>query len=1040
MALSEKDDPAIATATWGVPVVAIGASSGGLKALKDFFGHLPPECGIAFIVAMHLSPDHESELARILTGSTSMPVIQASENVVIAPNHVYVIAPGRYMSISGDRLHVTAQDAESAVRVIDHLFHSVAENRREEAVGVVLSGSGSDGTAGLLDMKSYGGFIMAQSPDEAEYPAMPQSIIDTGLVDLVLPADKMPDRLIALMNDESPRAIRSGEESVPEVKEDAIQEILHRLHELTGYDFSHYKRTALRRHLDRRMLVNHDEDLTAYARRIRNDDDEVAALCRNLLVRVTRFFRDVEAYEALVQDAIPRLFAVAAEDEPAIVRVWVSACSTGEEVYSLAMLLMEQREILKVDVQFQVIATDIDDAALTLARAGRYNEAAVAALSEERLGKFFIERDASYQVTDELRSLVLFATHDITRDPPFGRIDLLSCRNLLIYFEKGMQQHVLSRCAYSLREGGILFLGTAEGMGGKSQLFQPLAKKHGLFLRTDAPRTSIALRFFPVARPSGRRKGERADSRTNIAEADGHVLMNAALPDGNAGEDPTNDALIVANQEMQSLNEELRSMMEELEVAKEELQSLNEELTTVNEELQNKIEEHRRVNSDLHVLIESTHMATLFLDQELNVMLFTPESTRLFNLLPIDVGRPLEHLSHQLQYSGVLQDARKVLGGATVVDREVQDHRGNWYAMRVLPYPTADSPLGGVVLTFADITAQKKVEKVSEDRFALAFHAGPMAASIVTRDDGLFVDVNHIFEQITGFSRDEVIGKPDRSFGLSFKGEVEHAGEDRLDGQPFGGVEVRVQARAGGIHDLVVSTTAIEYEGQSCYLSLFYDVTERKRLEREILQVSDREQRRIGVDLHDGLGTHLTGVAMMTRGLARTLRAGRAVDADEMDEIARLIGDGIEQARTLAQGLNPFLLEVRGLTVALREFVAGVQAQMGVICTFEEIGSGPSLGTEPSMHLFRITQEAVTNAVRHANATRIDVTLTRSDHRYRLVIQDDGEGFSMVASAKERDRGSGMGLSIMRHRAELIGARLHVTSTPGNGTTVECFV
>ena len=472
-------------------------------------------------------------------------------------------------------------------------------------------------------------------------------------------------------------------------------------------------------------------------------------------------------------------------------------------------------------------------------------------------------------------------------------------------------------------------------------------------------------------------------------------------------------------------------MVEEIEVAKEEMQSLNEELTTVNQELQNKIEEHRRVNSDLHVLIESTQMATLFLDPRLNVLLYTPESTKLFSLLPIDIGRPLEHLSHRLLYAGFLQDAEQVLDSAIEVEREVEARNGFWYMMRVMPYDSEAGRAGGVVLTFADITSQKRVEQASLDRFTLTFHAGPMAASIVTQDEGRFLDVNQIFEEITGYKRAEIVGHLARTMDLLFFEEVDPSGvpSDPVPDE----FKTQIRTKTGLPRDLVVSTTSIVHEGAPCYLSLFYDVTERKRLEREILLVSDREQRRIGIDLHDGLGTHLTGVALMARGLARKIRADRPIAPDEVEEIAQLLGDGIEQARRLAHGLNPFLLEARGLSVALQELVSDVQTRSGVDCSFEEEGDGPPLESEQAMHLYRITQEALTNAARHAQAAHIRVVLHRSNRLVRLAIMDDGNGVDPLTAS-----GSGMGLSIMRYRAEMIGARLSVAGAPGGGTAVTC--
>ena len=1042
---STQDDSVVAPvapAVSGIPVVAIGASSGGLKALEEFFRNVPPETGIAFVVAMHLSPEHESQLAHILQAFTTMPVMQVSSSVEIAPNQVYVIAPGQHLLLRGNKLDVAARSKGPALGVIDHLFQSLAEDRKENAVGIILSGSGADGTVGLRAIKEYGGLLLAQDPDDAEYASMPHSIIETGLVDFILPAAEMPQRLVALQN----AAPRSPGNPAPKPDEEdhreALQSILSRLHARTGYDFSHYKRTAMMRHLGRRMLLHNDEDPAAYATRLQKDDDEVAALFRSMLVRVTRFFRDPKAYQALERQVISKLFKDIVEPEngqPAAVRVWVPGCATGEEVYSLAMLLAESRDQAGGNVPLQILASDIDDEALAVARVGEYPDAVVAGVSKPRLERFFERKDGAYQVRDEVRAQVVFATHDVTRDPPFARIDLLSCRNLLIYFDGRMQQHVLERCAYSLRAGGYLFLGSAESTGRASTLFTPISRKYGLFRRSDLERTSTSLDFFPIARTlssAARRTGAPGvGARTPRRD-------RVELPDRPESVDvePTNDALIQANQEMQSLNEELRSMMEELEVAKEEMQSLNEELTTLNQELQNKIEQHRSVNSDLHVLIESTHMATLFLDRQLNVVLFTPESTKLFSLLPVDIGRPLAHLSHRLRYTGVIQDAKQVLEHAVEVNREVQDEADRWYALRALPYPTADGPAEGVVLTFADITAQKQVEQVSEDRFSLAFHAGPMAASIVTQDDGRFLDVNHIFEEITGYSRDAVVGQPARSFGLVLATTLDSASTDGQRNSTPGVAETRLRSRSGAMHHLVVSTTAIEFEGRPCYLSFFYDVTERKRLEREILLVSDREQRRIGVDLHDGLGTHLTGVAMMARGLARNLRNNRTVRADEVDEIARLLSDGIEQARTLAQGLNPFLLEARGLSVALRELASNLEARTGIACTYDEEGSGPPLSSEQSMHLYRITQEALANATRHAKANQIRITLARMDHRYRLEVEDNGTGFDEGQADAARGKAPGMGLSIMRHRAEMIGAHLSVASSPGSGTTITCSV
>jgi two-component system, chemotaxis family, CheB/CheR fusion protein len=1020
-------------------VVALGASSGGLDALEAFFRNVSPDSGISYLVAMHLSAGHESRLATILQAFVPMPVTEVTDTTEIEPDHVYVISPGLHLSFCGDFLEAAAHGQSSAAGVIDHLFTTLAENGAERAVGVVLSGAGNDGTTGIRAIKERGGFVFAQDPDEAAYAAMPQSIIASGLVDFVLPVAEMPAQLVVIRDQAARLTAPALDEELPPTDEQALMEILAQVRASTGYSISHYKRSTLRRQIERRMLVLGLESLPDYAGLIQKSGEEAGLLFRILHVSVTRFFRDPVSFRVLAQKVLSSLWNNVSGSEtarPGGVRVWVPGCATGEEAYSLAMVLIEQQHDAR-NGQVRVFATDIDAAALANARQGRYSGASIANIDPARVKRFFEKTDdGAFVVGSELRSAVVFAVHDVTCDPPFAQIDLLSCRNVLIYFQPGMQRQVLGRFAFSLRKGGVLFLGTAEGAGVEANVFQPISRNHRLYRRTGEPSSDRPRQAFSLAHAFRKMKDNPDGTEDYGSDA---MLQQGASPtqDGESDSLASNDALILANQEMQSLNEELRSMMEELEVAKEEMQSLNEELTMVNEELRNKVEEHRRVNADLHILIESTHMATLFLDHDLKILLFTPESTTLFNLLPVDKGRPLEHLSHRLSYDGILDDARKVLDEGTEVRREVQCNEGHWYAMRVMPYTTTDGPPEGVVLTFADITSQKMVEQADKDRFSLAFHAGPMAASIVSCRDSRFMDVNDPFQRITGYDRADVVGQSAHSFGLFFAKETELDVEERTNDGTRLETEVQIRSKSGALHDLVVSSTIIDYEGQPAYLSLFHDVTERKRLEREILHVSDREQRRIGVDLHDGLGTHLTGVALLARGLARKLRTGKTIRADDMEEIARLLGDGIEQARTLAQGLNPFLLEVRGLTNALRELAANVETQAGIPCTFEEESAGTSFNSDQSIHLYRITQEAVTNAIRHGKPSKIRISLKQKEHRHQMIIQDDGLGFRPNSHQNARSV-SGMGLSIMRYRAHMIGARLTVASTPRKGTTITC--
>lgn len=461
-----------------VTIVGLGASAGGLQALQVFFDHIPSESGMAFVVILHLSPEHESQAAALLQAHTAMPVAQVVETMPIQSNHVYVIPPAKRLVMIDGSLHLEEPETEASRRVpIDHFFRTLADTHDRQAIAIILSGTGSDGSLGIKRIKEYGGTIFVQDPQDAEFDGMPRSAIATGLADFVLPVAAMPKSLESYRQGVTQGEVLADEGSVA-VDDAVVHGILALLKLRTGHDFSQYKRPTLLRRTIRRMQVMGVPDLPAYLEALRSQADEVQALLQDLLISVTNFFRDKEAWTAL-EAIIPLLFEGKGPDDH--VRVWVTACATGEEAYSVAMLLQEHARTLNQPPAIQVFASDIDERAIAQARQARYPESIAGDVSPERLGQFFVFEQGNYRIKEELRELVLFAHHNVLRDPPFSRLDLITCRNLLIYLNRGAQEQVTRLFHFSLRPGGYLLLGTAESLDGVPELFSVVAKAQRLF-------------------------------------------------------------------------------------------------------------------------------------------------------------------------------------------------------------------------------------------------------------------------------------------------------------------------------------------------------------------------------------------------------------------------------------------------------------------------------------------------------------------------------------------------------------------------------
>ncbi|HKQ08411.1 MAG TPA: chemotaxis protein CheB [Blastocatellia bacterium] len=483
----------------GFILVGIGASAGGFKPIMELLRRLPADSGMAYVVILHLSPTHKSSLDEVLQNETAMPVTQVQDAVKVEKNHVYVIPPNKNLLLEDGVIRLREPDHARGDRVpIDLFFRSLGEVYRNNAIAILLSGAGADGMLGMQRVKEKGGLTIVQDPREAVQASMPNSAIHAGVVDFVLPVAEIPDKLMSLWQNAQRIVLPPADAAAPRDKADeALRDVLTLVRSRTGHDFTNYKRSTILRRIERRLQVNGVSDLPAYRQFIYERPDEVLALLRDLLISVTNFFRDHKAFECLAADVIPSLFD--GKNSSQQVRVWVTGCATGEEAYSMAILLHEHAARLTDAPKLQVFATDIDEEAIQRARYGLYPETITNDVSPERLKRFFTREDRHYQIRKEVRETVLFAPHNILRDPPFSKLDLITCRNLLIYLTRDIQDRVLDIFHFALRDEGFLFLGSSETAEGRAGLFTPFNKRFRIYRQRHQNGEMPGLPLMPQA-------------------------------------------------------------------------------------------------------------------------------------------------------------------------------------------------------------------------------------------------------------------------------------------------------------------------------------------------------------------------------------------------------------------------------------------------------------------------------------------------------------------------------------------------------------
>ena len=1254
-------------------VVGIGGSAGALPALLVLLEALRGTPPLAIVVVLHLSPDHESSAAEILQRATQMVVTQVTQRTRLEAGHVYVIAPGTHL-ITDDGCVQPAQ--ASGVRpstVIDLFFRSLAEVHRERAVAIVLSGTGHDGASGLTHVNEYGGLTIAQALEDCEHDDMPQAAIATGVVDLVLSPAAIGKRLIDLAKYPLPtkqaaepeatkvaEAESSGSDGTTSTAtatatateiatetatatttddaspERAVQDVLAALRIRMRHDFRHYKPATVMRRLERRVQVHRLADVQAYRDYVREHPEELTPLLADMLISVTNFFRDPEAFEFLQHEVVPLMMRDRAPTDD--LRVWVTACASGEESYSVAMLLHEFANNMQHPPHLQIFASDINDAALAVGRAAVYPLSIATDVNEARLLAFF-DKDARgrQRVRTGLRETVVFAHHNVLGDPPFSRMDLICCRNLLIYLDRTAQEAVLEVFAYALKPGGYLFLGNAESIEMASASFEPVSKVHRIYrlrpeaaaklrMRARVPQPLVAAsaaaalgsfvaqphlsRFEPSqAQPSAEvlhqlalvaaappnvlinadHELERvspgagrfvafgegvptrnllsnvaADIRTELraalyrandsrkpvkavfrrddeAAAPGTVMTLTVRPvEGAQGERIrwlvlfeesaaesdlafplsgeqnaqresgigrleeenrtlkidlqdtldrsaiSTEELKASNEELQAINEEMRSAKEELEASKEEMQSLNEELTTINFELRAKVEESNRSNDDLRNLMDVAEIATVFVDAGMRVTRFTPQATRLFPLIPSDLGRPLTDVKNQLQYDQMMDDALTAFQQLRPIERSIVGNDGTRFLARVLPYRTSQDKIGGVVLTFTDVTKLHNAETavgLAEVRMRDAIAASRDFAVITLNATGTITAWNEGATAIFGHTAEAVIGGP---FDVIFTPEDCAAGAPRMEMREAlrngRAADERWHLRAdgstfycSGVVSLLRGRVAGETEGEieGGFIKICRDQTERKVVEtRQGLALGD--QRRAVATAQEGNVVRDQFLAVMSHELKQPLNliqvnAELLIRLPEFSQstVAQRIGGTIMRAvgaqetivndlldlsrvQTGKMHLHPVATDLSETVQTLSQAIAADAARKSITLSVNA-AAGVMCHADP-VRLEQVIWNLLGNAVKFVpERGRIDVTVKLDGDFAVLEVADNGIGiaakylpriFELFGQAPpgkdvgEQRAGLGIGLALVRELVNVQGGRIEAASKgKGRGAT-----
>jgi two-component system CheB/CheR fusion protein len=1050
-----------ATGGRGCPIVGVGASAGGLEAFTELLKHLPVDTGLGFVLVQHLDPQHESALAQLLARTTAMPVREVTNNLRVEANHVYIIPPNTTLGIARGILKLQPRPRHrTPSRSIDFFFEALAKDQRERAIGVILSGTATDGTLGLEAIKAEGGLTLAQD-DSARYDSMPRSAAAAGCVDFVLSpaniakelariaqhpyvAGRRPEpappakgnrepapprgaaplpargRTPARIHGQSPTG-RALETNPPgSAEQSGYQKILRLLRNHCGVDFSLYKSATIQRRITRRTVLNRRDTLENYADFLRGNIKELDALYSDALINVTSFFRNADAFAALQHKVFPQLLQQEGR-EP--LRVWVLGCSTGQEAYSLAMAFAESAEKVPRARKIQVFATDLNEANLEKARQGFYGKSLAQDVSPGRLQRFFTEEEGGYRVVKALRESVVFARQNVISDPPFSRMDLISCRNLMIYLEPSLQKKVLPTFHYALNPEGFLFLGASESIGSFAGLFAPVDKKQKIFLRKAAPTPNFQLpmrretggHFLPGKAP-GRRGTAPGAIRTELSaerEAD-RVTVNHVAPPA-----------VLINDDLQILQfRGATSAYLEPPLGKASFDLLKMARAGLLLPLRAAIQRAQKKN-------RIARAETVPVKRE--------GAPRLVHVEVV----PLKNLSERC-FLVLFEDAASRRGaareGPSAATAKAQ-HRADTKeeSSRVARLERDLSETRDYLQSVQDEqeSANEELQASNEEGQSANEELQSLNEELETSKE----ELQSTNEELTTVNEEMV----NRNTELNRLNDALREARTLLS-QHAERQERLVAERTGELtasnHRLKTSIESTRL-GREEYRELFgQSQVMQKRLRHlthKIITAQEQERKEISRELHDEVVQTLIGINVELSAMTKRGFADAGVLNDKISRIQQLVENSVIAVHRFARGLRPAVLDDLGLIPALHAYCKSVAASGKIRIELTAFGGVEALGDAERTVLYRVAQEALTNVGRHAKATEVKLSITAIPHAIRMEISDNGKSFRVGKTILEKNN-QRLGLVGMNERVEMVGGTLVIESARGQGTTVRAEI
>lgn len=1181
-------------------IVAVGASAGGLEALNFFFDNVVENLDYSYVIIQHLSPDHKSLMAELLSKKTRVPIIAAVHNSEIKRSHIYVIPPTMNLIIENNHLRLLDKPKSNKLNLpIDIFMDSLASNYSSQAVGVILSGTGSDGTRGIQAIKKNGGLILVQQPSEASFDGMPSSAINTGVADFIVPAGEMIDEIHRYFNDSE--VVNYGDD-LSKVDQEKLKIILDLLHSNTNINFNYYKRPTILRRTQRRMTTLKMNNFDDYISYLKIHPEEITTLYKEYLIGVTKFFRDEKAWNLLESDAIPNI--VKSKKDGDLIKVWDVACSTGEEAYSLAILFEEEILRQKKEVRLKIFATDISEEHIGIAGLARFSSEIEKSVPPEKLAKYFTSDSNGYHFNPELRKKIIFSNHDILKDPPFKNMDMVVCRNLLIYFKPHIQRSVLETLHYGLRLNGYLFLGSSETNTALHNHFETINSKLKIFrniqaserLHNELLTSSTSKSYFSLSRKqihtdtipiqnfSRDLKSEITnsildqfdiasvyiDANFKVLDALGSFSKYAQLPSQGftldllkmlpeslkmavssgvrkarysrkdfvykdvltekLGDPVTVDVLVkpvvkspseacdfvitfvekelkseaearafklladpddrikdlieeieelrselkraledteTSNEELQTLNEELLASNEELQSTNEELQSVNEELHTVNVEHVEKMEDLGLLNADMDNILNSTQIATIFLDRKLTIRKFTPSIQEHFKLAEHDIGRPITHFLSKFgagKRSSLKKKIELVMERGIVNEKQIKKNNGKYFIRRISPFYTNLKNIEGAVITFFDITKiveSKNELKESQQKFKNFYENDPVMHASLDPSTGRIVECNTMFIQTLKLkSKKDVIGRSVLDFytpeskekALRLIDQIRETG--KIDSEQM----TLVDAEGKEINIILNSDLIKPKKGAPYSRSTLVNITDLKAAEL-LMQDKNTELERANKDLeqfvsicsHDlqePLGTIRFSSDVILKKFSKNLEPKAA---EYLGYIYGAAGRMSDQIKGLLEH-SRIGQELERTEVNVQELLEIVKYDLGK--SLKECNGKIYVSTMPKICAYKtelrlLFQNLISNSLKYSRrgvAPVVRVTCFSDDAYWTFAISDNGIGIAQDdlkhifkifrrASTQDKYEGTGVGLAHCKKIVKLHEGTIWVDSQEGVGST-----